>query len=91
MSSILSVNARGGMGLIADRAYYKMSPAQFGAWVREHHTTLVAELRRQNDPRIVVNGAVFDEYLSPRAILDANKPGRNGQKAKGKATSPNGE
>ena len=44
MSSILSVNARGGMGLIADRAYYKMSPAQFGAWVREHHTTLVAEL-----------------------------------------------
>ena len=44
------------------------------------NTTLVAELRRQNDPRLVDNGAVFDEYLSPRAILDANKPSRRLEK-----------
>lgn len=47
MSSILSINARGGTGLIADRAYFKMSSIQFGAWVREHHTTLVAELAKK--------------------------------------------
>jgi hypothetical protein len=35
------------MSLIADRAYYKMSPTQFGAWVREHHTTLVDELAKK--------------------------------------------
>jgi hypothetical protein len=47
MSSIHSINARGGMGLVADRAYFNMSPTQFGAWVRDHHTVLVRELAKK--------------------------------------------
>ncbi|MGV8883834.1 MAG: hypothetical protein ACOH19_16930 [Rhodoglobus sp.] len=46
MSSIHSVNARGGMSLVVDRAYFKMNPAQFRSWVGAHHTTLVDELAR---------------------------------------------
>jgi len=72
------------------------SEARYSEKVAAMNATLVEELRRQNDPRIIDNCAVFDEYLSPRAILDANKkdankPGKNGQKAKGKAKSPIGE
>jgi N-sulfoglucosamine sulfohydrolase len=29
---------------------------------------LMAELKRQNDPRVLGQGAVFDNYLSPRAV-----------------------
>lgn len=46
MSSIHSVNARGGMSLVAGRAYFKMNPAQFRSWVGAHHTTLVDELAK---------------------------------------------
>lgn len=46
MSSILTINARGGMSLIADRAYFKMNPARFRSWVGAHHTTLVDELSK---------------------------------------------
>lgn len=56
------------------------SEAKYSKKVAAMNTTLVAELRRQNDPRLVDNGAVFDEYLSPRAILDANKPSRRLEK-----------
>lgn len=44
MSSILTVNARGGMGLTAARAYFKMTPAQFRSYIGSHHVTLRAEL-----------------------------------------------
>lgn len=44
MSPILTVNARGGMGLTAARSYFKMTPAQFRSYIGSHHVTLRAEL-----------------------------------------------
>ncbi len=44
--------------------------------------TLVAELKSQNDPRAFDRGAVFDEYLSPRAVPGADGEKKKGQKAK---------
>ena len=38
--------------------------------------TLLSELKQQNDPRVLGRGDVFDQYLSPRAIGDAGKPGK---------------
>ena len=58
------------------------SDAKYSEKVAAMNTTLVAELRRQNDPRIVDQGAVFDEYLSPRAVPEANRPKKNGKKPK---------
>ncbi len=58
------------------------SDVKYSEKVAAMNTTLVAELGRQNDPRIVDRGAVFDEYLSPRAVPEANKPKKNGKKAK---------
>lgn len=59
MSSILSINARGGIGLVSDRNYFQMSSAQFGTWVREHHSMLVAELAK--------SGVSYDA-LSPALV-----------------------
>lgn len=58
------------------------SEAKYSEKVAAMNTTLIAELRRQNDPRIVDQGAVFDEYLSPRAVPVANKSKKNGKDAK---------
>jgi hypothetical protein len=44
VSPILTVNARGGIGLTAARSYFKMTPAQFRSYIGSHHVTLRAEL-----------------------------------------------
>ena len=46
------------MNLAADPAF-----AAKAAAMREK---LLAELKKQNDPRVLGNGDVFDNYLSPR-------------------------
>ncbi len=46
------------------------SEAKYSEKITAMNETLVAELRRQNDPRIFGDGAVFDGYLSPRALPD---------------------
>lgn len=46
MTAILSLNARSSGGLLADRSHFRMSPAQFGDWVREHHRTLISSLKQ---------------------------------------------
>ena len=38
----------------------------FGGKVAALRDTLMAELKKQNDPRVLGNGDVFDQYLSPR-------------------------
>ena len=42
------------------------------------HDKLFGELKKQNDPRVLGNGAVFDQYLSPRskAALDGKTKGK---------------
>ena len=49
------------------------SEAKYSEKITAMNETLIAELRRQNDPRIIGDGAVFDDYLSPRA-LSASTP-----------------
>ena len=44
MSSILTVNARGGMGLASARSYFRMTPEQFRSYIRSHYVTLRSEL-----------------------------------------------
>ncbi len=44
MPSILTINARGGMGLTSARTYFKMTPAQFRSYIGSHHITLRSEL-----------------------------------------------
>ena len=44
MSSILTVNARGGMGLTSARTYFRMTPAQFRSYIGSHYVTLRTEL-----------------------------------------------
>ncbi|NEM90894.1 hypothetical protein [Galbitalea soli] len=46
MSSILTLNARDGVGLTVARKMFKMSPEEFGGFIREHHTTLQSELAK---------------------------------------------
>tara|TARA_R100000365_G_C2748652_1_gene81007 strand:- start:12146 stop:13222 length:1077 start_codon:yes stop_codon:yes gene_type:complete len=44
VSAIHTINARGDIGLTSSRSRFKMSPAQFGAFVRSHHEVLEREL-----------------------------------------------
>ena len=44
MSSILTVNARDGMGLTSARTYFRMTPAQFRSYIVSHYVTLRSEL-----------------------------------------------
>ena len=61
------------------------SDPQYSDKIALLHETLVAELKTQNDPRMFGQGAVFDEYLSPRALSAVDAAKRNGKKAKRKS------
>ncbi len=38
--------------------------------------TLMSELKKQNDPRVLGQGDVFDQYLSPRSKADEATPAK---------------
>jgi len=59
MSSILTLNARDGVGLTVARKMFKMSSEEFGGFIREHYTTLQSELAKV--------GVTYDA-LSPALI-----------------------
>lgn len=61
------------------------SEQQYSEKIALMNETLVNELKAQNDPRMFDNGAVFDEYLSPRAVPTANQANKNGKNSKKKA------
>jgi N-sulfoglucosamine sulfohydrolase len=61
----LSVDPDCVMNLAADETYSEKRTLM--------DESLVTELRRQNDPRVLDKGAVFDEYLSPRGVPAANQ------------------
>jgi len=45
---------------------------------------LFAELKQQQDPRVLGNGDVFDNYLSPRALVDPAAAEKKNAKKKAK-------
>lgn len=54
--------------LAADTAYAEQTAAL--------RTQLLAELKKQNDPRVLGRGDVFEQYLSPRTKTAAAAPGK---------------
>jgi hypothetical protein len=45
MSSILTLNSRGSIGLTAGRDYFKMNSAQFRSFIKQHHALLIEGFR----------------------------------------------
>ena len=63
-----------------------VSEPKYSDKVASMNETLIAELKSQNDPRVLERGSVFDEYLSPRAVPAVDGTKKNGRNSK-KSTS----